>query len=95
MKTTKLTSEMLEKLVHNLEAMWINEYLELLEKPKKLIFLNFISGLSRGLGIAFGATLVFGIVLEILRRLLLLHIPGIGEFIAEIVRIVESRNGNF
>lgn len=41
MKNTKFTAEMMKKLVHHLEVMRISEYLALLEKPKKLIFLNF------------------------------------------------------
>ena len=91
----KIKADTLEKLVHHLEVMRISDYLQKLEHPKRLIFLNFVAGVSRGLGIAVGATLIFGVVLEIMRRLILLHIPGIGSFIAEIVQIVESKSGNF
>lgn len=84
----------LEKLMHHLEAMKVAEYVDLLQRPARLIFINFIAGISRGLGIAIGATLVFALMLELLRRIIMLHIPGIGEFIAEIVHIVESKNGN-
>lgn len=84
----------LEKLVHHLEAMKVAEYVELLQRPTRLIFINFVAGISRGLGIAIGATLVFAMMLELLRRIIMLHIPGIGEFIAEIVQIVESKNGS-
>jgi hypothetical protein len=83
----------LEKLVHHLESMRVAEYVELLQRPARLIFINFIAGMARGLGIAIGATLVFALMLELLRRIILLHIPGIGEVVAEIVRIVESKNG--
>jgi hypothetical protein len=69
--------------------------MELLQRPGRLIFVNFVAGLARGLGIAFGATLIFALMIELLRRLILLHIPGIGEFIADIVHIVETRNGKF
>lgn len=83
----------LSKLIIHLESMRIAEYMELLEKPKKLIIINFVAGISRGLGIAIGATLVFALLLEGLRRLILLNIPGIGSFIADILRIVETKNG--
>ncbi|MDD4600254.1 hypothetical protein SDC9_06047 [bioreactor metagenome] len=85
----------LEKLVHHLEALKIAEYVELFQRPYKLILLNFIAGLARGLGIAVGATLIFAIMLEFLRRLIMLNIPGIGNFIAELIRIVELKNTNF
>lgn len=85
----------LEKLVHHLEALKIAEYVELFQRPYKLILLNFIAGLARGLGIAIGATLIFAIMLDFLRRLIMLNIPGIGNFIAEIIRIVEMKNTQF
>lgn len=90
----KVTS-LLQTLIHHLESMRVAQYVELLEHPARLIFTNFVAGISRGLGIAIGATLVFALMLELLRRLILLHIPGIGDFIADIVRIVESKNGRF
>ena len=92
---TKIFTVLLEKLVVRLESMRIAEYMELLEHPGKLILINFIAGLARGLGIALGATVIVAILLEILRQLLLLNIPGIGNFIADIVQIVEKKNGNF
>ncbi|VBB06180.1 Hypothetical protein LUCI_1396 [Lucifera butyrica] len=93
-KTTFMAVQM-EKLVHHLETMRIAEYVELMERPARVIFLNFVAGISRGLGIAIGATLIFAIMLEFLRRLILLHIPGIGNFIAEVMHIVEMKNGKF
>jgi len=81
-----------EKLVRHLEALRIAEYVELLQRPQRLLFLNFIAGISRGLGIAIGATVVFALMLEFLRRLIVLNIPVIGSIIADIVRIVEQKN---
>lgn len=85
----------LELLLRHLEALRIAQYMEMLEKPVKLIFTNFIAGIARGLGIALGATLVFALMLELLRRLILLNIPGIGSFIAEIMKIVEAHSTRF
>ncbi len=92
-KQGEFIARQLSKLISHLESMRVAEYMELLEKPKKLIFINFVAGISRGLGIAVGATLVFALLLEGLRRIILLNIPGIGSFIADLVRIVETKNG--
>jgi len=92
-KQAEFMAAQLEKLVRQLESMRVAQYMELLEKPAKLIFINFVAGISRGLGIAIGATLVFAMMIEGLRRLILLNIPGIGSFIADIIRIVETKNG--
>lgn len=94
-KQAEFLNAQLEKLVRHLESLRIADYMELLQRPSRLIFVNLVAGIARGLGIAIGATLVFAIMLEVLRRLILLHIPGIGEFIADIVNIVESRSGKF
>lgn len=83
----------LSKLVRHLESMRVAEYMELLEKPARLILTNFVAGIARGLGIAIGATLVFALMLEGMRRLIMLNIPGIGSFIADVVRIVEMKKG--
>lgn len=81
------------QLLHHLEVMRVAEYVELLQRPHRLILLNFLAGLSRGLGIALGATLLVALMLHFLQQLLILNIPGIGNFVAEIIRIVEQKNG--
>ncbi len=85
----------LEVLIRHLEAMRVGQYMELLEKPTRLILTNFVAGIARGLGIALGATLVFALMLELLRRIILLNIPGIGGFVAEIMKIVEAHSNRF
>ena len=85
----------LQRVLHHLEAMRIADYMDLLERPMKLIFINFIAGIARGLGIAIGATVFFAVVVNFLRQLILLNLPGIGGVIADIVHIVELKNGKF
>ena len=91
----ELINLQLEKLIHHLESLRIAEYMDLLERPAKLILINFIAGLARGLGIAIGATVIFALLLNFLHSLILLNLPFIGNLIAEIVHIVELKNGNF
>ncbi|WP_425061059.1 hypothetical protein SCACP_18270 [Sporomusa carbonis] len=101
-KTTKteehqpeFLAKQLERLVNRLEALRVADYMELLERPARLIFTNFVAGIARGLGIAIGASLVFALLLSFLKRLILLNIPGIGGFIADILQIIETRKGTF
>lgn len=90
-----LLGSQLQKLISHMESLRIADYMELLENPLRLIMTNFIAGLARGLGIALGATLIFALMLEFLRRIIMLNIPGIGGFIADLVHIVEVQNGRF
>jgi hypothetical protein len=64
------------------------EFMQLVQNPVRLIFLNFISGLARGFGIAIGLTIVASLFGIFLSRLASLNLPIIGKFIAELVRIV-------
>ena len=49
--------------------------------------------MARGVGIAVGFTILGAIVLYFLRKLVMLNLPLIGDFIAEIVRMVQSNIG--
>jgi hypothetical protein len=81
--------ERIEQLSLNLERMKLAEYVELLNRPWRLFYINFMSGLARGLGIALGFTVLSAVVLIVLQRLMALNLPGMSSFIAEIVRLVQ------
>ncbi|MGE5576139.1 MAG: DUF5665 domain-containing protein [Syntrophothermus sp.] len=76
------------ELTHSMEKASIAEYVKFLESPGRLIFANFLAGLARGFGIAVGLTVVGALFLYILGKLAALNLPVIGEFIADIARIV-------
>lgn len=83
--------EKTEELVSRIENLRLAEYMEMLNDPKRLWKVNFLAGLARGLGAAVGFTILGALVLYILQRLVLLKLPVIGDFIAEIVRLVLER----
>ncbi len=83
--------EYLKRLADRLEAMRIADYLELLERPRRLLITNFIAGIARGLGFAIGTTIVFAVVIEVLRRLILINIPVISDYLVDIIRLIELR----
>ncbi|HAA35096.1 MAG TPA: hypothetical protein DCD97_07285 [Firmicutes bacterium] len=76
------------ELSQQLEKFNIAEYLEQLNNPRRYLMVNFMGGLFRGFGIALGMTILGAFVLFILQRLVVLNLPLIGDFIAELVRIV-------
>jgi hypothetical protein len=79
-----------EKISLMLEKAKIGDYVTMMTKPKAMIFNNFIAGLARGFGMAIGFTILGALVLYMLRQAVLLNIPIIGTFIAEIVKIVQD-----
>ncbi len=81
-------SAQLDELCRQLEQFNLAGYLNLLNRPGRYLALNFLGGLSRGFGIALGFTLLGVLVLWALQRLVMLNLPLIGDFIADLVRIV-------
>lgn len=75
----------------NLEKMKLAEYVDLLHSPWRLLWINFISGIARGLGIAVGFAILGAVMIIVLQRLVDLNLPVIGGFIADIVDIVRKQ----
>lgn len=83
----------LEQLALYMEKMKLAEYIDLLHNPRRLIWVNFLVGISRGFGIAIGFTLLGAIAFLILQRLVGLDLPLVGDFIAEMVKYVQESKG--
>ncbi len=89
MRRKKEIEKKIDDIALNLEKSKIGEYVDLINNRKKLLYLNFIQGLARGVGMAVGFTILGALVVYFLQRLIKLNIPLIGSFIAEIVNIVQ------
>lgn len=63
---------------------------QLLGNRKKLLWTNLIAGISRGIGIGIGVTVITAILVLIMQKIVTLNIPVIGEYIADIVEIVQK-----
>ncbi|NLN17883.1 MAG: hypothetical protein GX162_01215 [Firmicutes bacterium] len=68
----------------------IADYVELFRHPRRMIWLNFVAGLARGFGMAVGFTVIGAVFLLSLARLATLNLPIIGEFVADVARIVQN-----
>ncbi len=75
----------------NIEKMKLAEYVDLLHSPWRLLWINFVSGIARGLGIAVGFAVLGAVIVIFLQRLVDLNLPVIGGFIADIVEIVQQQ----
>ena len=80
----------IEELTQALEKASIAEFIELYKKPRRMLYLSFLSGIVRGFGLAIGFTIVGALFLYGLGTLASLNLPIVGEFIAEITRIVQN-----
>ncbi|HOC08300.1 MAG TPA: DUF5665 domain-containing protein [Bacillota bacterium] len=87
-KQMKKLSSRIHQLSISLEKAKIMEYVNLMEDPKRLLVLNFAAGLARGLGMAVGFSILGAVAILMLRRLVVLNLPLIGDFIAELIKLV-------
>lgn len=80
----------LEEISERMQGLNLAEYIEMVRSPRRMLVINFVSGLARGLGIAIGATVLGAIFLIFLLDLAQSNIPLIAEFVAKIIKIVET-----
>lgn len=92
-RETRDLADRAERLAFALERMNVAQYVELLQRPGRLMYLNFLAGLARGLGIALGFSALGGLFVIVLQRIVVLNLPVIGAWIAELVTIIQGQLG--
>ncbi len=86
----------LEKLMKNIDHLNyvltknnLIDLAEILGNRKELLIRNLIAGIAKGIGIGIGFTILTAILVILLQKIVKLNIPIIGEYITDIVEIVE------
>lgn len=80
----------LEKVAAFLERSKLNSYVDMMGKPKLWIWMNLWGGVARGIGMAIGFTILGAVLFLILQQIVMLNLPIISNFFAEILDMVES-----
>lgn len=88
-KSLAALDKRMQHIASEMERTHIAEYVDLLNRPISLIWRNLLAGTARGVGIAIGFTFFAATILYVLRILGALNLPIIGDYIADIVRIVQ------
>ena len=79
----------IERLATNAEKLRLSEYLQYVSDTKRLLWINFVSGAARGLGFAVGFSILGALLIVLLQRITVDNLPLIGEFLAEVLRVVD------
>lgn len=66
-----------KELIKTFEAAGVVDYLQYLQSSKRILWTNLQAGIAKGFGITIGATVVLGIFIWILTKLV--SLPFIGE----------------
>lgn len=81
----------MEEYLQALERLRLPEYIRYLDDRKRMMRYQFLGGLARGMGMAVGFTLLGAVLVILLQRLAQQNLPVIGDFLAQIVTIVQRR----
>ncbi len=84
-----------KEIIKAFEAAGIIDYLQYLQSSKQIMWVNFKAGIAKGLGITIGMTVVVGIIIWILTKLV--SLPVVGEYFeqAEVLINEYSENTNY
>ncbi len=89
-KKENILLKKIDELNESLLKSNILEITTLMGNRKELLIRNLLAGISRGIGIGIGVTIITAILILLLKKLVTLNIPIIGEYIADIVDVVQK-----
>ena len=81
----------IDKLTMMLENMNLHDLIYVLGSKKEIIRRNLLAGLARGIGGGIGFTIITAIIIYFLQKIVRLNIPIIGEYINDIIEIVQGK----
>ena len=91
-KMKRILNYNIERLMEYLDNKNIQELIYILGSKKEIAKRNILAGIFRGIGFGLGVTSITAVIVYLLQRLVRLNLPIIGEFINDIVDIVEGLN---
>lgn len=81
----------LDGYLERLERLRLPEYISYIENRRRFMLMQFLGGVARGLGTAVGFTILGAALVLVLQGLAQRNLPVIGDFLADIVEIVQRR----
>lgn len=81
----------MEEHLRQLEQLRLAEYIAYVSDRRRLMRNHFLGGLARGVGMAIGFTVLGAVLVIMLRHLAEQNLPLIGDFLAQIVTVVQRR----
>ena len=87
----RLFWQQMDGYLERLERLRLPEYVRYLEDRRRFMLMQFLGGVARGLGMAVGFTILGAVLVMVLQGLAQRNLPVIGDFLAEIVKIVQRR----
>lgn len=80
----------IDKLAERLENSGIAEYVKLSQNTGRILWLNFLSGVARGLGFTIGTAFIVAVIYKVLSKLISMNIPYLTHMLEELVRMIKG-----
>jgi len=84
-----LLQKSMDKLMGFFERREVHNLIYTLGSKKEIFRRNLLAGIARGIGGGIGFTIITAIIIYFLQRIVRLNIPIIGEYINDIIEIVQ------
>ena len=81
--------DVIKEVSDQLQRARLGDYVELMQKPSRLLLLNFFAGIARGLGVVIGFTIPGAVVIYIIQKIVLMNLPVLGGIISQIVKLIK------
>ena len=85
----KKINEKIDNINEKIEKSKIFEMSYIIGSRKEIIKRNLIAGIAKGVGLGIGITIISAVLVYILQKIIRLNIPILGDYIADIVAIVQ------
>ena len=79
-----------DRIAKIVERLNLGDYVGLLQKPGRLLWINFLAGLARGLGTILGATVLVSLIVALAQWIIASHLPGIGRFLEDFLQLLKQ-----
>lgn len=79
----------LNNLNYTLNKNKVLELIEIAGDSRKYLVRNFMSGISRGIGIGIGFSIITALIVYVMQKIIRLNIPVLSQYISDIIEIVE------
>ncbi len=86
-----MLDERVERIIDAAERMKLAEYVRYQSDRKRRLRDAFLEGVLRGVGFMVGFSMLGALVIYLLQGLALQNLPLIGDYVAKVVMLVESR----
>lgn len=90
-RALSMAARQMDRWMADMERLRLAEYVRYVDDRKRLFWSSFLGGVARGVGMAVGFTILGAVLVLILQDLARHNLPVIGDFLAQIVSVVQKR----